>query len=73
MSVAGSSTNLNLEIDGMHCEACVRRATQALSRAGQGEVQEVSIGKATVAAPSDAAPALVAALAKAGFAARVRE
>jgi len=74
MSAAGTSTTtLDIEIDGMHCDACVRRATQALTRAGQGEVQQVTIGEAKLVAPVEAAPVLIAALKKAGFSARVRQ
>ncbi len=72
-NVAAAGASLELEIDGMHCEACVRRATQALARAGVGEVQEVRVGGAKVSAPVESGAALVAALGKAGFSARVRE
>jgi copper chaperone CopZ len=71
MSVAEAGTGLDLEIEGMHCEACVRRVRQALVRAGVGE-SEVGIGHAHVEAPAEAAAGLVSALDKAGFAARVR-
>lgn len=57
-----------LNIDGMHCGACVRRVTQTLERVPGAEVVEVRIGAARVNA-DDAAPA-IAALAKAGYAAR---
>ncbi len=73
MSAASTNTTLDIEIDGMHCDACVRRATQALTRAAQGEVQQVIIGEAKLAASIESAPALLAALKKAGFSARVRQ
>jgi len=57
----------------MHCEACIRRATQALTHAAQGEVQQVSLGEAKLAASVESAPVLIAALKKAGFSARVRQ
>ncbi len=63
---------LELAIDGMHCDACVRRATAALTRAAVGVVAQVRVGSAEVNAPHEAAPALLAALEKAGFTARVR-
>lgn len=71
MSVADAGSALDLEIEGMHCEACVRRVRQALTRAGAA-VGEVSIGHARVVAPAEAGSELVAVLDKAGFAARVR-
>lgn len=55
-----------LRIDGMHCGACVRRVTQALSSVEGTVVNQVSVGEArlTSSAPVDLA---LAALAKAGF------
>ena len=64
-----------LRIDGMHCGACIRRVTQAIGGAGPFEVQEVRLGAARFQAPEHtdgaAADSAIAALAKAGFAARV--
>jgi copper chaperone CopZ len=59
-----------LRIDGMHCGSCVRRVTQALSTVEGAVVNEVRIGEArlTSSAPIDLS---VAALAKAGFTARL--
>ena len=39
---------VNLEIDGMHCDACVRRVRTALSRVPGVEVQDVAVGSARV-------------------------
>jgi copper chaperone CopZ len=62
-----------LKIDGMHCGSCVRRVTQALSAVEGVTVNEVSIGAARLT--SNLVPATVdlavAALAQAGFAARL--
>jgi copper chaperone CopZ len=62
-----------LKIDGMHCGSCVRRVTQALSAVEGVTVNEVSVGAAQFSSAREPAPveAAVAALAKAGFAARV--
>jgi copper chaperone CopZ len=62
-----------LKIDGMHCGSCVRRVTQALAAVEGVTVNEVSIGAARLASNLDLAPVelAVAALAKAGFAARL--
>lgn len=61
-------SEITLSIDGMHCGACVRRVTQALQRVPETEVEEVRIGAARV--KSSDADAVVAALSKAGYAAR---
>ena len=54
-----------LNIEGMHCGACVKRVTQALERTPGAEVVEVRVGAARIQA-DDPAPA-IAALAKAGY------
>lgn len=63
-----------LRIDNMHCGSCVRRVTQALSAEPGVEVKEVRIGAARFAAtealPADAA---IAALARAGYPARLED
>jgi copper chaperone CopZ len=62
-----------LRIDGMHCGACVRRVTQALASVEGVAINEVRIGEARLTSsldPAPVAPAL-AALAKAGFTARL--
>jgi copper chaperone len=61
-----------LKIDGMHCGACVRRVTQALSAVEGVTVNEVTVGAARLASELKPAPveAAVAALGKIGFAAR---
>ena len=63
---------MTITIEGMHCDACIRRVTQALTRSGAGAVQEVGLGRAEIAAPEDAAPSVLAALTKAGFTAHVQ-
>ncbi|MGO9776524.1 MAG: heavy-metal-associated domain-containing protein [Terracidiphilus sp.] len=62
-----------LKIDGMHCGACVRRVTQALSAVEGVTVNEVSVGAARLASSVEPAPVdlAVAAVAKAGFAAQL--
>ena len=64
-----------LRIDGMHCGSCVRRVTQALNGAGNVEVEEVRIGAARLKSPDDNPPvdAAIAALAKAGYSARLEQ
>lgn len=64
-----------LHIDGMHCGSCVRRVTQALNTTEGIEVQEVRIGAARLKSSADSLPldAAIAALAKAGFSARLEQ
>ena len=58
-------SEITLQIDGMHCGACVRRVTQALQRVPGTVVEEVRIGAARVQS-EDPTP-LLAAIAKAGY------
>ncbi len=62
-----------LQIDGMHCGSCVRRVTQALAAVEGVAVNEVSVGAARLTSSQNPAPVdlAVAALAKAGYAARL--
>ena len=57
-----------LQIDGMHCGACVRRVSQALSQAGGLSVKEVRVGAARVDSDQPAAvDRAIEAVQKAGF------
>jgi len=58
-----------LQIDGMHCGSCVRRASQALAAVDGLTVNEVRVGAARLTAAAEPAPidAAIAALAKAGY------
>ncbi|MGA9587085.1 MAG: cation transporter [Terracidiphilus sp.] len=62
-----------LRIDGMHCGSCVRRVTQALNSTANVEVEEVRIGAARLKSTDESSPvdAAIAALAKAGYSARL--
>lgn len=62
-----------LHIDGMHCGSCVRRVTQALNATKGVDVEEVRIGAARLKSPDEnpAVDAAIAALAKAGYQARL--
>lgn len=63
-----------LRIDNMHCGSCVRRVTQALASEPGVEVKEVRIGAARFVAPEAQEPeAAIAALAKAGYPARLEQ
>ncbi|MDZ7638158.1 MAG: heavy metal-associated domain-containing protein [Bryobacterales bacterium] len=61
-----------LEIDGMHCDGCVRRVRKLLEMAGAAEVDQVEIGSARISVRMDGpdAAVFVEALNEAGFVAR---
>ncbi|MBM3762631.1 MAG: heavy metal transporter [Acidobacteria bacterium] len=44
------SERIELKIDGMHCDACVRRVGMLLKRVDGVEVEKVVVGGATVTA-----------------------
>jgi copper chaperone len=64
-----------LQIDGMHCGSCIRRVTQTLAATEGLQVEEVRLGAARVSATTDPAPVdqAIAALAKAGYAAQIKQ
>ena len=64
---------LRLSIDGMHCAACVRRVTNALSGLGNVSVDAVEIGSAQVTFDEAklSPEQVVAAVNRIGFTARV--
>jgi len=66
-------TEFTLRIDGMHCGACVRRVAQALASVEGAVAKDVEIGKAQLTSDLNPAPVdlAIAALAKAGYAARL--
>jgi copper chaperone CopZ len=66
-------SEFTLQIDGMHCGSCVRRASQALSAVEGVAVNEVRVGAARLTSAVEPPPVdlAVAALAKAGYAAHL--
>lgn len=61
-----------LSVDGMSCQHCVRRVTTALGKVPGVRVDEVTVGRARVEVPDDAAVGtVVSALERAGYPARV--
>ncbi len=57
----------SIPIDGMHCDACVRRVTQALGGIPGVRVHRVEVGKAEVLAEPASSGAIREAIEKAGF------
>lgn len=64
-----------LHIDGMHCGSCIRRVTQALASTEGLKVEEVRLGAArfSTAAGQASVDLAIAALAKAGYTARLEQ
>lgn len=62
-----------LLIDGMHCGACIRRVTQALSSVPEVRVEEVRLGAARLnsSGSSMSIDEAISALSKAGYTARL--
>ncbi len=54
-------------VDGMHCDACVRRVTHALGSIPGVRVHHVEIGRAEVLAETSTHAAIADAIEKAGF------
>lgn len=63
-------SSVTIQIDGMHCNACVARVTRALAKVDSAKVLNVAIGQATIET-IDAAAA-VDAIVKAGYQAQAK-
>jgi len=63
-------TRTTLRIENMHCGACVKRVTQTLNGVTGTTVEDVQVGAARVLGAA-APEAMLAALARAGYPARV--
>jgi copper chaperone CopZ len=68
-------SEFSLRIDGMHCGSCIRRVSQALASTTGITVKEVRLGAARLDTTQDPAPIndSIAALAKAGYIARLED
>jgi copper chaperone len=64
-----------LRIENMHCGSCIGRVSHALASTGGIEVKEVRVGAARVNSDAEPAPVeqILAALAKAGYPARLED
>jgi copper chaperone CopZ len=60
--------SVTIQIDGMHCNACVARVTRALAKVDSAKVLNVAVGQARVETANPAAA--VDAIVKAGYPAR---
>ncbi|HEX4749044.1 MAG TPA: heavy metal-associated domain-containing protein [Bryobacteraceae bacterium] len=66
---------LTLAIDGMHCDACVRRVTSALQRVNGVNLDRVQVGSARLSFdPEETSPKEIAeAVDRIGFTATVKQ
>ena len=64
---------LAFQIDGMHCDACIRRVTRALGQVPGTYIDEVRVGAVRLRTDAAAPEAYLAALRNAGFEARLAE
>lgn len=58
---------MKIAIEGMHCDACVRRVRKALESLDGVGVTNVTVGSAEVAAPEPLQTAVLDAIRKAGY------
>jgi copper chaperone len=58
---------MNIAIEGMHCQACVRRVEKALAGLKDAKVDKVEIGSASVAVDAAGEQAVLEAIRKAGY------
>ena len=58
---------MNIAIEGMHCEACVKRVRMALEKVEGVAVREVSIGSAVIDAAAKQQAAALEAIQRAGY------
>ena len=58
---------MRLSIEGMHCQACVRRVQKALEKVDGVQVESVEVGSAQVAMRPEQEQAVLEAVRKAGY------
>jgi copper chaperone CopZ len=58
---------MKLSIDGMHCDACVRRVRKALEGVQGAAVEKVEVGAAHVTVDTGREPLVLEAIRKAGY------
>jgi copper chaperone CopZ len=62
---------IELDIEGMHCGGCVQRVTKAIAKLPGVTAEKVEVGKAYVRLEAGQESAVVDALNRLGFAARI--
>ncbi len=64
---------MNVAIEGMHCQACVRRVEKAVAGVEGARPETVEVGSAVVATDAEHEQAVLDAIRKAGYPARKTE
>jgi copper chaperone len=64
---------MRVAIDGMHCEACVKRVRKAIEKVGGARVENVEIGSAAIAIDPAREADVIEAVRKAGYEPRKSE
>lgn len=62
-----NNEGMKIAIEGMHCDACVRRVTKALEKVPGIAVENVAVGSADVAADEAHKDAVMEAIRDAGY------
>jgi copper chaperone CopZ len=58
---------MKLAIDGMHCQGCVQRVRQAITKVEGAQVQQIEIGGAVVTVDPSREGLILEAVRKAGY------
>jgi copper chaperone CopZ len=58
---------MKISIQGMHCQACVRRVERALEAVEAAKVETVEIGSASISTDASREQAVIDAVRKAGY------
>jgi copper chaperone CopZ len=58
---------MKIAIEGMHCDACVRRVRKALEKVAGVRIDDVTVGSAVVAAEESQQVAVLDAIRNAGY------
>ena len=58
---------MKLAIEGMHCQACVRRVQKAIEKVEGAQVEAVEVGSATVQTRPELEAAVLDAVREAGY------
>jgi copper chaperone len=61
---------MKLQIDGMHCQACVARVSKAIQHVEGAKVNEIEVGSATVSVDPAREPVVLEAIRKSGYSPR---
>lgn len=64
---------MRVAIEGMHCDACVRRVRKAIEKVAGARVEDVQIGSAVVSIDPKDEPAILEAVRNAGYEPRLSE